>query len=60
MATRAAACESVPMKNATRSKLHRLFTLALAAAAIAWIPPEKGKRKLRMALLDQPLAGQVL
>jgi hypothetical protein len=48
------------MKNATRSQLSRLLTLALAAAAIAWIPPEKGKRKLRMALLDQPLAGQVL
>ena len=60
MATPAAACQSVPMKNATRSQLRRLLTLALAAAAIAWIPPEKGKRKLRMALLDQPLAGQVL
>lgn len=48
------------MKNTSRSQLHRLFTLALATAAIAWIPPEKGKRKSRMALLDQPLAAQAL
>jgi hypothetical protein len=32
------------MKNA-----RLVLTLALAAAALAWIPQEKGKRKLRMA-----------
>lgn len=37
------------MKNANRFLPRLVLTLALAAAASAWIPQEKGKRKMRMA-----------
>jgi hypothetical protein len=37
------------MKNANAFLPRLVLTLALAAAAVAWIPQEKGKRKMRMA-----------
>jgi hypothetical protein len=37
------------MKNANFVLTRLVLTLALAAAALAWIPREKGKRKMRMA-----------
>ena len=47
------------MKNASRFIALALF----AAAATAWIPQEKGKRKLRMADagtdLTRPIASQI-
>ncbi len=48
------------MKNAN-AFLPRLV-LTLAAAAVAWIPQEKGKRKMRMAdapELTRPAAGMM-
>ncbi len=35
------------MKSATSIRL--VLTLALAAAALGWLPEQKGKRKMRMA-----------
>ena len=59
MVVRAGSWESFGMKIANRL----LLTLALAAAATAWIPQEKGKRKLRMADaapdLTRPVASQI-
>ncbi len=37
------------MKNACRLLPRLVLTLVLAAAAVAWIPQEKVKRKMRMA-----------
>ena len=37
------------MKNANRFLPRLVLTLAVAGIATAWIPQEKGKRKLRMA-----------
>lgn len=51
------------MKNANRFLPRLVLTLALATAATAWIPQEKGKRKLRMAdaapELSRPVASQI-
>jgi hypothetical protein len=56
MAGRAISWESIPMKSANSIRL--VLTLALAAAALGWLPEQKGKRKLRMAAIDQPVAAQ--
>lgn len=51
------------MKNANRFLPRLVLTLAVAGIATAWIPQEKGKRKLRMADaapdLTRPVAGQI-
>lgn len=51
------------MKIANCFATRLVLTLALAAAATAWIPQEKGKRKLRMAEaapeLDRPVATRL-
>lgn len=63
MVPRAGLWESVFMKNTNRFLPRLVLTLALAAAATAWIPQEKGKRKLRMADaapdLTRPVASQI-
>ena len=50
------------MKNANRFLPRLVLTLAVAGIATAWIPQEKGKRKLRMAEaapdLTRPVASQ--
>ena len=38
--------DAVAMKNAARF----LLTLALAGVCLGWLPQEKGKRKMRMAV----------
>ena len=47
------------MKIANRFTTRLVLTLALAAAATAWIPQEKGKRKLRMADAAPEVTGPV-
>ncbi|PAW73242.1 MAG: hypothetical protein B9S38_04465 [Verrucomicrobiia bacterium Tous-C4TDCM] len=63
MVPRAGSWESFGMKIANRFATRLVLTLALAAAATAWIPQEKGKRKLRMADaapdLTRPVASQI-
>jgi hypothetical protein len=67
MVVRAGSWESFGMKIANRFAnrfaTRLVLTLALAAAATAWIPQEKGKRKLRMADaapdLTRPVASQI-
>jgi hypothetical protein len=49
MVPRPASWDSIDVKNATRSLPRLVLALALAAAAVAWIPQDKVKRKMRMA-----------
>lgn len=56
MAGRAVSWQFVPMKRANSIRL--VLTLALATVALGWLPEQKGKRKMRMALNDQPVAAQ--
>ena len=51
------------MKIANRFTTRLVLTLAVAGIATAWIPQEKGKRKLRMADtapdLTSPVVSQI-
>lgn len=63
MVRRVGRWHSFAMKNVNRFLPRLVLTLAVAGIATAWIPQEKGKRKLRMADaapdLTRPVASQI-